>query len=91
MHNQPWQDSKVYPLNVDASGRLVLPAETRLRQAAKNGESLVAAEDAEGRLTIKTNGQLLKEIQDYCKAVMPPGESLVDELIAERKREAEHE
>lgn len=91
MTNTPWNSRKVYPLNVDASGRLVLPAETRLRQAVKHGETLVGVEDAEGTLTIQTNGQLLKEIQDYCRAAIPPGESLVEELTAERKREAERE
>jgi O-methyltransferase involved in polyketide biosynthesis len=38
-----------------------------------------------------THDQAVKRLQDWCAANIPPGVSLVDELIAERRAEAAKE
>ena len=41
-------EQQVYHLKVDASGRIVLPAEARQRNRIAEGDTVIITEDAEG-------------------------------------------
>jgi len=68
-------------------GRLVIPAELRAELGVKPGDDLVAFVE-DGRLIVQTREQTLRELWDMFADVEG---SLVDDLIAERRREAARE
>lgn len=73
-----------------ANGRIVIPAAIRQELGFKPGETLVM--DIEnGALRIETYPERIRRIQREIAEVIPPGVSLVDELIAERREEARRE
>ena len=81
---------KVFRARVDASGRIVIPAESRLRKQVKEGDMLVVEEDDSG-VRIMTLDDAIHAAQEYFQKVIPKGVSLVDELIEERRQEAARE
>jgi AbrB family looped-hinge helix DNA binding protein len=77
-------------VQVDRNGRIVLPAEFRRALGVKAGDYLVI--DIEGgRVELMTPAQAMWEIQEEVLKHVPPGVSLVDELIEERRQEAARE
>ncbi|TPG20058.1 AbrB/MazE/SpoVT family DNA-binding domain-containing protein [Sphingomonas koreensis] len=83
-----------YHAKVIAGGKIVIPAELRREFGIKDGDSLVIERDDKGGLVIKTYAQVVKEVQAEFRAMRGPdrGEgSIVDELIAERRAEAQRE
>lgn len=81
---------KVFRARIDASGRLVIPAESRLRKQVKDGDILIVEENDDG-LRIMTLDDAVREAQAHFQHVIPKGVSLVDELIAERQADAARE
>lgn len=88
----PWKtaEPEYHQLKLDAGGRVVIPAELRRAMEVEPGERLVAfLEDGELRVVgIKVG---IRKAQEYVRSIVPEDVSLVDELIAERIREAEEE
>ena len=76
-------------IHVGPQGRVVIPARMRRELDISPGETLVAHVE-DGRLVLEKPGQILARLQASF-ARIPPEVSLVDELIAERKREAQRE
>jgi bifunctional DNA-binding transcriptional regulator/antitoxin component of YhaV-PrlF toxin-antitoxin module len=77
-------------LKLGPGGRLVIPAEFRKAMEVEPGERLVAIlEDGELRLVGHKVG--VRKAQEYFRSIVPEEVSLVDELIADRIREAEEE
>jgi AbrB family looped-hinge helix DNA binding protein len=81
-------DRQVYNLKVDASGRIVLPADARDRQHIASGDTVIVVEDDHG-LHIKTREQIKAEVQAYFADLAPPGVLLSEEILQDRR--AEHE
>ena len=79
---------QVYNIKVDASGRIVLPADARQRNRIAEGDTVTVIEDDSG-LHIKTREQLLAEVQAHFAKHVPRGVLLSDEINADRR--AEHE
>ena len=75
---------------VSAGGRIVIPAKFRTEMGLKEGDEVVLRV-RDGQLQILTRAQALKEAQEYVLKLVPPGVSLVDELIRERREEAGRE
>lgn len=84
------QEPRTYRTKLDASGRIVIPAEVRLRKKLTEGDTVVVVDDEQG-LHVMTLDQAIAEAQAYFCSRIPPGVSLVDELIAERREEAKRE
>lgn len=84
------QEPRVFHAKVDASGRIVIPADTRSRNRIKEGDTLVVVEDDHG-LHVKSLDHAVAEAQDYFCKMIPPDVNLVDELIAERRAELARE
>ncbi|CAG1010294.1 MAG: AbrB/MazE/SpoVT family DNA-binding domain-containing protein [Rhizobiaceae bacterium] len=79
-------------LKIDSAGRIVIPAEMRAAMMVKPGETVVA-HVVDGEFRIVSPAVALKRVQAFAKKwkVEHPGESVVDELIAERREEARRE
>lgn len=77
-------------VKVDSAGRLLVPAELREKFGIRPG-GMVVLREKEGHLQIVNQRQLMREAQAYFRQFVPEGVSLVDELIAERRREAAKE
>jgi AbrB family looped-hinge helix DNA binding protein len=67
-------------------GRMVIPAPLRRSLGLKEGDRLVARQDA-GRLVLE-KPDLIKQRLKARFAQIPPERELVDELIAERREES---
>ncbi len=77
-------------LVVAQGGRVVIPVRYREALGVGEGDELsVRFEDGEIRLT--TPGHALRRAQEMLRRYVPAGRSLADEIIAERRLEAERE
>jgi AbrB family looped-hinge helix DNA binding protein len=89
-----WHTDDVVPndgirVTVGPQGRLVLPAPVRRQLDIKPGDVLVVWAE-EDRLVLESRDAILARIRRRL-SVVPPQISLVDELIAERRKETEKE
>jgi AbrB family looped-hinge helix DNA binding protein len=75
---------------ISENGRIVIPAAFRRAMGLKGGEVVTIRMDEEG-LHIQSRTQAIKRAQAMVRKYVPKGVSLVDELIAERRREAGRE
>lgn len=75
---------------VTQGGRIVIPADMRRRLGIEIGEDVSIALDGES-LRILTQKESIKRAQALVRKFVPKGVSLVDELIADRRREASNE
>jgi AbrB family looped-hinge helix DNA binding protein len=75
---------------VSEGGRVVIPAELREKYHIEVGDSVVWRDDGDGlRLFSRRNG--IRRAQQVLAKYRRPGESVVDELIRERRAEAARE
>jgi AbrB family looped-hinge helix DNA binding protein len=81
---------QVFRSKVDGSGRIVLPAEVRSELGISAGDVVMIVKDGSG-VHVETPEHALKALQEYFQKLVPAHISLVDELIAERRAEAERE
>lgn len=72
-------------------GRVVLPSEVRSALGLTPGTPLVLSTEPDGSLRLRPYGVIADEARGMFADLVPPGVSVVDELIAERRREAARE
>jgi len=84
------ENQKVYRSRVDKSGRISIPAELRGELGLSPGSRVLVVKDDAG-VHLETPAHALRSLQDYFRKLVPPGVSLADELIAERREEAARE
>lgn len=77
--------SGTYTITMGEKGRVVIPAGLRAELGLEAGSTLILVSTPEG-VILSTREQALARIRGLLK-----GPSLVDELIAERRAEAERE
>jgi hypothetical protein len=78
------------PLTVAPDGRLLIPA--AMREAMLLGpEGKVTARVVDGELRVIAPMAALRQVQELLRGAVPPGISLSDELIADRRAEARRE
>lgn len=75
---------------ISENGRIVIPAAYRKAMGLKGNEIVTIRLDDDG-LHIESRSQAIKRAQSVLKRYIPEDISLVDELIAERRREAKRE
>ncbi len=75
-----------HSLRVGAQGRIVLPSAMRHALGVKEGDELAATIDGR-RIVLEPRGELLRRMQEELRSTRGK-RSLVDELIADRRREA---
>lgn len=71
-------------------GRIVIPAAMRKLIGVSEGDELILRYRV-GRLEVMTVRQAVQEAQNLVSRYVPEDRRLVDELLAERRAEAEHE
>lgn len=80
----------MFQMKMSEGGRVVIPVEIRKAMGLKEGDTVLwELVDGEARLTTKL--QRMRKAQELVRKYVPEGVSLVDELIAERRAEAERE
>jgi AbrB family looped-hinge helix DNA binding protein len=79
-----------YRVRVAAGGRIVIPADVRQDLGLQEGEELLLFRDGDG-IRITTYRDAIRRAQELFARIKKPGESVVDELISERRVEAERE
>lgn len=83
-------EQRVWNVTVDNSGRVLLPLHLRNELNAPSGTELLWVKDDAGvRLT--TFEDTIAGIQVYYQSLAPPDVSWTDELLQERRRDAEHD
>ncbi len=76
-------------MKMSEGGRVVIPIEIRQALELKEGDA-VLWELHEGQARITTRAQRIRQAQALVRRHVPPGQSLADELIAERRAEADN-
>jgi bifunctional DNA-binding transcriptional regulator/antitoxin component of YhaV-PrlF toxin-antitoxin module len=77
-------------ITVGPGGRIVIPAALRAKMGAEEGRALVA-HLVGGELKLATPATLMRRAQKLVRDLLPDDVRLAEELIAERRREAEKE
>lgn len=71
-------------------GKLVIPAAMRRELGIGTGDT-VLVDIEEGELRVRSIGRALERARAILRRYVPEGDSVADELIADRRREAERE
>lgn len=69
---------------------MVIPAELRRELGFEPGETVIARVESR-RLVLERGGEILSRLRSELREATPHGTSMVDELLAERRREARRE
>ncbi len=72
-------------------GRIIVPAAFRKAMGVETGDTLTLVMDDDGDLRLRSARAALKRLQAYARSLPNSDMSVVDELIAERRAEAERE
>lgn len=75
---------------VNENGRLVIPAAFRKKLGIRAGDEVVLSVEGD-ELRITTLKRNIERAQQFVRKLVKPGESLVDELLAERREAARNE
>ena len=71
-------------------GKLVIPAAMRRKLGITTGDTVLVDVD-DGELRVRSVSRALERARAILRKYVPEGVGLADELIAERRREAERE
>ena len=77
-------------MKTSEGGRVVIPVEIRRTLGIKDGDT-VLFEQLDGEVRLTTRAAQLRRAQELVRRYVPEGVSLADELIADRRAEAERE
>lgn len=80
-----------YQVQLGNRGRLVLPAQVREKLGLHAGDRLVLIVDESGEMRLVSLRQQVEKCMGMFKDIVPPGKLVSEELIAERRREAQRE
>ena len=75
---------------VATGGRVVIPAAFRKALGIETGDQVILRLE-EGAVTVISPAEALRRLQDLVSRVVPEGVSLAQELIRERREEAQRE
>jgi AbrB family looped-hinge helix DNA binding protein len=77
-------------VELGAGGRVVIPAPMRAALGMKEGDKVLVRLEG-NEIRIYTYQEAMRRAQELVRSFVPPGVSLVDELIADRRAEAARE
>ena len=78
-------------LQLGKRGRVVLPAHVRKKLGLHPGDRLVLIVDDSGKMRLVSLRQQVQKCMGMFKDLAPPGKLVSEELIADRRREAQRE
>jgi AbrB family looped-hinge helix DNA binding protein len=84
------QNPPRHDLRVSQGGRIVIPLDVRRQLGFKTGSHVVLTIDGD-RATLMSREAEIRRAREWVRKYIRPGVSLSEELMAERKREAERE
>lgn len=84
-------DQKTVTARLNENGRIVIPAEIRLKMDLKPGDAVVMTLDEDGILRIESHRARIRGIQEEFKTFAKLRVPMSDELIADRREEATRE
>ena len=79
-----------YRVQIAANGRMVLPAGLRQQLHVEKGGLLIIRED-EGRLVLESVDDAVRRAQTLVRLYAPGAQGVTDELLSERRADAERE
>jgi AbrB family looped-hinge helix DNA binding protein len=77
-------------VKVGEGGRVVIPADCRKAMGIEIGDEIVLHME-QGKIVLFTRKQAIQYVQEQLAKYTTNGRQLVDEIITERRNEAEHE
>lgn len=78
---------RAHKVRIAAGGRVVIPAEVRQDLGLAEGDEVFISRDENG-IRISTLEQTVREVQVYFSGLKAQGESLVDDMIRDRRKDA---
>ncbi len=81
---------QVHSVKLSREGRVLIPAEVRASLGLSQGSSL-SLRVQDGEIRLFDRAQALRRAQQIMAKYKNPGESVVDELLRDRREEAERE
>jgi len=72
-------------------GRVVLPADVRAALGLEAGSRMLLSTEPDGSLRLRPYRSVADQGRGMLAVLAPAGESMVDELLAERRRDAARE
>ncbi|MGB7207022.1 MAG: AbrB/MazE/SpoVT family DNA-binding domain-containing protein [Pyrinomonadaceae bacterium] len=81
---------QIVKTRVTQGGRIVIPAEMRKQLGIEIGEKVNLSVE-NNSIRILTQKEAIRKAQELVRKCVPEGVSLVDELIADRRKEAANE
>ncbi len=81
---------EVWNCRIDTSGRIVIPQPVRAAKSLHAGDEISIVKVGD-EFVMRTADETLEELLAAFRSKIPPGVSLVDELLEQRKAEAERE
>lgn len=84
-------DMESYTVSMDKAGRVLIPAGIRKELGFTEGAELLVRVNPDGALELYTREQAIRRAQAFFAKYKKPGRSIVDELIEDRRKEAEAE
>lgn len=82
-----WEE-QTRKVKLDSGYRIAIPSEFREAMGAQQGDFLLVTIERPGVLKVRTYEALSHETYQWLSQYIPPGVSVVDEFIAERRAEA---
>jgi AbrB family looped-hinge helix DNA binding protein len=82
---------ETYTSRLEKSGRILIPAAIRRRLGLREGSEVIVRVEESGRLQVTSRAQALARVQSELRKYIRRDRALADELIAERRAEAERE
>ena len=83
-------EPRAYSVRVGPKGRIVVPAPIRREVGLEEGAEVVVRAD-HGRIVVESRADALERLRAVVREAVPPSLSLVDELLAARRVDAERE
>ena len=82
---------ETYATRLEKSGRILIPATVRRRLGLSEGSQVIVKVEPSGAIEITSRSQALAKAREEIRKYIPDGRGLVDELIQDRRKEAEQE
>jgi AbrB family looped-hinge helix DNA binding protein len=80
---------ETYAARLEKSGRILIPAAVRRTLGLAEGSMVVVKVESSGEIGIISRSQALAKARKDLRKFVPPGRDLVEELIQDRRKEAE--
>ena len=80
-----------YTTRLEKSGRILIPASVRRQLGLSAGSQVLVKVEESGTLQVTSRAQALAKVREEIHKYIPAGQDLAEELIRDRRAEAERE